>query len=278
MWGYKEWIGNFFPARTPAGDFLRIYSRQLNTVEGNTIFYSLPSAETVTRWREETPETFRLCPKVLRSISHEGQLEYKRDETLLFAQRMRLLESRLGPIFLQLPPSFGPGQFSQLEAFLDYWPDDLQLAVEVRHPDFYNEPHVLLLNTLLTQHNVARVLMDSRPIRLGTAEEQEILQARERKPDLPLQIITTTNFVLLRYIGNPSMEANAPLLEEWSQHIGEWLKKGITVYAFCHCPYEKHSPEICAALYQRVSKHVSLPPLAWSQKLKQADVEQPRLF
>ncbi len=35
-WGYKEWVGNFFPARTPASDFLRLYSRRLNCVEGNT--------------------------------------------------------------------------------------------------------------------------------------------------------------------------------------------------------------------------------------------------
>lgn len=278
MWGYKEWVGNFFPARTPASDFLRIYSRQLSTVEGNTLFYALPSGETVARWREETPSTFRFCPKVSRSISHEGSLEDKRDETLVFTRRMRLLETRLGPAFLQLPPSFGAAHLPQLETFLSYWPDDLQLAVEVRHPDFYKEPHASLLNTLLAQTKTARVLMDTRPIRTGTTEEQEMLQARERKPNLPLQITTTTDFVLLRYIGHPRMEVNAPLLDTWSQQIATWLKQGLTVYAFCHCPFEKHSPEICAALYQRVGVLVPLPPLNWTQKARQPEIEQPRLF
>lgn len=278
MWGYKEWIGNFFPARTPASDFLRIYSNIFNVVEGNTIFYSLPSVETIMRWRQETPPTFRICPKVLRSISHEAPLDSKRDETLIFIERMRGLDTRLGPIFLQLPPFFAPAQLSQLETFLNFWPNDVRLAVEVRHFDFYQDHSAQLLNSLLAQHKVARVMMDIRPMSIGPAEEQKELQARERKPNLPLQITTTTDFTFLRYIGHPRMEVNDPLLDTWSEQIGQWLKQGTTVYAFCHCPFEKHSPEICVALYQRVSALVPLPPLTWPQKAKAPEIEQPRLF
>lgn len=278
MWGYKEWVGNFFPAHTPSSDFLRIYSRQLTTVEGNTVFYATPAAETIARWRQETPPTFRICPKISRSISHDAPLEMGRDATLMFVERMRGLETRLGPMFLQLPPTFGPAQLPQLEFFLNYWPTDLRLAVEVRHLDFYREPHAATLNTLLSQRNAARVMMDTRPIRIGTVEEQELHQTRERKPNLPLQITVTSDFTFLRYIGHPRMEVNEPLLDEWAQQIGAWLKHGTTVYAFCHCPFEKHSPEICAELYQRVGKQVSLPPLAWQPRSKDANIEQPRLF
>lgn len=278
MWGYKEWVGNFFPAHTPSSDFLRLYSRNLNTVEGNTVFYALPSSETIARWCQETPPTFRLCPKVSRSISHGAQLENSRDETLLFIDRLRPLGTRLGPIFLQLPPSFGPAHLPQLEAFLNYWPTDLHLAVEVRHADFYTERHALKLNTLLSQRKAARVMMDTRPIRIGSTKEQQILQARERKPNLPLQIAVTTDFTFLRYIGHPRMEVNEPLLDTWAQQIGQWLKQGITVYVFCHCPFEKHSPEICAALYQRVSDLMPLPPLTWQQEPNDADIQQQRLF
>jgi uncharacterized protein YecE (DUF72 family) len=278
MWGYKEWVGNFFPAHTPAGDFLRLYSKKLNVVEGNTIFYALPSSETIARWCQETPSTFHICPKVSRNISHEGRLENSKDKTLFFVARMRELGTRLGPIFLQLPPSFGPPQLPQLEAFLNYWPTDVRLAVEVRHADFYGERHALTLNTLLSEHKVARVMMDTRPIRTGSTEEQQILQARERKPNLPLQIATTTDFTFLRYIGHPRMEINEPLLNDWAQQIGQWLKQGTTVYVFCHCPFEKHSPEICAALYQRVSSLVPLPLLAWQQEANATEIQQPRLF
>ncbi len=239
MWAYKEWVGNFFPEHTPSNDFLRLYSRKLNAVEGN---------------------------------------KNSRIETLLFIDRMRELGTRLGQIFLQLPPSFGPAHLPQLEAFLNYWPTDVHLAVEVRHSDFYTEQHALKLNTLLSQHKAARVMMDTRPIRTGSTKEQQVLQARERKPNLPLQIAVTTDFTFLRYIGHPRMEVNDPFLDTWAQQIGQWLKQGITVYVFCHCPFEKHSPEICAALYQRVSALVPLPPITSQQETNDSDIQQQRLF
>ncbi len=278
MWGYKEWVGNFFPAHTPTSDFLRLYSRRLTTVEGNTTFYALPSAETIARWSLETPETFRLCPKVSRAISHSPRLDTRKEETVLFIERMRELGSRLGPIFLQLPPSFAPAQLPQLQSFLDFWPTDLRLAVEVRHPEFYKEPHAPVLNSLLSQYNVARVMMDTRPIRIGTTEEKQVLQARERKPDLPLQVSVTTDFIFLRYIGHPRMEVNESFLESWAQQLAQWIGQRITLYVFCHCPFEVHSPFICLELYRRVQALVPVPPLPWQSEQGDSKPEQARLF
>jgi uncharacterized protein YecE (DUF72 family) len=202
----------------------------------------------------------------------------QRDETLLFVERMRGLGTRLGPIFLQLPPSFEPEQLPQIQAFLDFWPTDIRLAVEVRHPDFFEPPHATKLNTLLSHYNVARVMMDTRPIRVGSTKEQQILQARERKPNLPLHITTTTDFAFVRYIGHPRMEENDPFLDTWAQQCGEWLKQRITLYVFCHCPFEEHSPHICAELYRRVTTLFPLPPLPWKPHGRDTEPEQYRLF
>jgi uncharacterized protein YecE (DUF72 family) len=278
MWGYKEWVGSLFPTHTPQSDFLRLYSNRLSTVEGNTTFYATPSVETITRWRQETPETFRFCPKVSRSISHAPHLDTKKDETLFFVERMRGLGTRLGPMFLQLPPAFAPAHLPQLQAFLAFWPTDVRLAVEVRHPDFYTEPHASTLNSLLNQHQAARVMMDTRPIRVGSPQEQQVLQARERKPNLPLQIVTTTDFTFVRYIGHPRMEVNEPFLEEWAQQLGQWLTQGLTLFVFCHCPFEKHSPDICAALYHHLRQLVPLPALSWIPEKPDMGIEQGRLF
>jgi uncharacterized protein YecE (DUF72 family) len=278
MWGYKEWVGNFFPLHTPPSDFLQLYSRRLTAVEGNTVFYALPSAETVARWKQETPETFRFCPKVSRSISHAASLKNSRDATLELIDRMRGLGSRLGPLFLQLPPSFDFTHLSQLEEYLSSWTTDVRLAVEVRHPSFYTQQHSLKLNTLLRQYHVGRVMMDTRPIRIGSAEEKQILHARERKPDLPLQIAVTSNFIFLRYIGHPRMEVNNTFLDAWAWQLAQWIEEGLTVYVFCHCPYEIHSPDICKALYQRVSTFVTLPPLPWESEEDETTLEQSRLF
>jgi uncharacterized protein YecE (DUF72 family) len=278
MWANKEWVGNFFSAHTLSNDFLRLYSRKLNTVEGNTVFYALPSSETIARWCQETPPTFRICPKVSRSISHGAQLENSRNETLLFIDRMRELGTRLGPIFLQLPPSFGPAHLPQLEAFLNSWPPDVHLAVEVRHSDFYAEHNTQKLNTLLTEHKTARVMMDTRPIRTGSTKEQQVLQARERKPNLPLQISLTTDFTFIRYIGHPRMEVNDPFFNSWAEQMAEWLTHDITVYVFCHCPFEVHSPILCYTLYERVRALAPVPPLPWRPESSGKGPEQTRLF
>ena len=278
MWGYKEWVGTFFPPRTAQSDFLRLYSRRLTTVEGNTSFYAVPSAETVARWYTETPPEFRFCFKIPRDISHLPHLETRKSEVDFFTERIRGLKERLGPLFLQLPPAFGPAQLSQLKAFLDFWPADLRLAVEVRHPEFYMEPHAAKLNLMLNQYNVARIMMDSRPIRIGSAEEKQILQARERKPDLPLQISVTSDFIFLRYIGNPHMDVNNTFLNTWAKQLAQWVEEGLTLYVFCHCPFEVHSPSICATLYERVSALTSLPPLPWQPEQPDAGPEQARLF
>src|SRR5260370_7479154 len=130
---------------------------------GNTTFYALPSAETVARWSVETPETFRLCPKISRAISHSPGLDTKKTETLLFIERMRGLGKRLGPMFLQLPPSFEPAQLIQLQAFLDFWPPSIPLAVEVRHPAFFKNPPPTPLTQLLLQYNTPPLFLITMP-------------------------------------------------------------------------------------------------------------------
>lgn len=278
MWGYKEWVGPFFPQRTPAGEFLHLYSRRLTTVEGNTTFYAIPSAEMVARWRAETPLDFRFCPKIPRTISHASHLVTAKDEIVFFTDRMRGLHERLGPIFLQLPPAFKPAELSQLQTFLDYWPADLRLAVEVRHPDFYKEQNASVLNSLLSRYNVARVMMDTRPIRIGSTEEKQVLQARERKPDLPLQVSVTTDFIFLRYIGHPRMQVNEQFFASWSEQLAQWLRQGVTLYVFCHCPFEVYSPSICYTLYERVRRSNPLPALPWKPEEAEGEPEQGRLF
>jgi Uncharacterized conserved protein len=281
MWGYKNWVGSFFAPHTPQSDFLRLYSRRLTTVEGNTVFYALPSAETIQHWIRQTPADFRFCPKVSRTISHATDITQHDSEVKMFCQRMRLFGERLGPIFLQLPPTFSPTQSEQLQSFLGHWPADLRLAVEVRHADFFKEPYATQLNTLLKQHNVGRVLLDTRPIRIGPMQEQRELQARERKPHLPLQLHVSSDFVFLRYIGHPRMEVNEPLLKHWALQLAQWYREGYTLYIFCHCPFEEHSPYICHKLYSYLREEtptLSLPPLSWQPEEDTHNPEQMQLF
>jgi uncharacterized protein YecE (DUF72 family) len=119
IWANKGWVGDFFPKGTKSGDFLHEYARRLNTVEGNTTFYAVPSPDTLARWQAETPDGFHFCPKIPRAISHAGPLRPQLDEARRFANLMRDgLAERLGPIFLQLPPRYAPKMLDDLRAFL----------------------------------------------------------------------------------------------------------------------------------------------------------------
>jgi uncharacterized protein YecE (DUF72 family) len=68
------------------------------------------------------------------------------------------------------------------------------------------------------------------------------------------------------------------VFKEWAAQLAQWLSEGKSLYMFCHCPFEVHSPEICWQLYQHVRDLVSLPPLPWQKEDNSAVAEQPRLF
>ncbi len=289
IWAHQGWVGNFFPKGTKQADYLREYAKRLTTVEGNTTFYAAPSVETVRRWVEDTPATFRFCPKLPRSVSHAGQLMPHLGEAQRFIDLMQNLGARLGPMFLQLPPRYSPKLLGDLQKFLAAWPREVQLALEVRHLDWFSEPQHATLNDLLRAHDMGRVLIDTRAIRnLPGAKidpgkmRVQVEVAQERKPDVPLLPVRTGSFAFVRYIGHPDVPANAPLLDEWTERMAQWLNEGATIFAFCHCPDQTYAPPICRELHRRVAARAKIDPLPWDEVEPGQDstlpYEQGRLF
>jgi uncharacterized protein YecE (DUF72 family) len=283
IWAYKGWVGSFYPKGTKQSDYLYEYARRLNTVEGNTTFYAVPAAGTLQRWAAETPESFQFCPKLPRTVSHAGSLLDHLGEAQEFLEVMSQLGPRLGPLFLQLPPSYPPGQLRDLRGFLENWPSRVRLAVEVRHTGWFDEAAQESLARLLTARGVARVIIDTRPIQdlrgdriLEGSVYKRLLEARLRKPHLPIRREPTADFAFLRYIGHPDPARNETFLGEWSEHIASWLETGKDVYVFCHCPDERLDPWLCRAIHERVSTLVHLPPLPWDEAESPAPY-QPRL-
>jgi len=284
IWSFKGWVGNFYPKGTKPAEFLFQYARRLTDIEGNTTFYAVPSRETLGNWVEQTPATFRFCPKVPKAISHEGKLADNIDKALGFVDVMRGLGARLGPMFLQLPPRFSPNLLADLQTFLSLWPADVRLAVEVRHLDWFDSPHDEALDALLTEHNMARVTIDTRPIRslqgdklLAGSTYESLLEARERKPDVPVVPKRTSDFVFVRYIGHPDMEINRPFLEEWGSYFSSQIKSGANVFMFCHSPDNMIAPYLCKELHRLVANDVDIPPLPWDE-IKPDIPGQPTLF
>jgi len=284
IWSWKGWVGNFYPEGTKPSEFLHEYTRRLTTVEGNTTFYAVPAQKTLEGWAEEMPPTFRFCPKVPKAISHEGKLMDNVERAREFINIMSQLGTRLGPMFLQLPPRYSPKLLGDLKAFLALWPPAVRLAVEVRHLDWFDSPHDESLNELLATHNMARVTIDTRPIRDLNGDEilagsvyQSLLEARERKPDVPVVPKRTSDFIFVRYIGHPEIEANNLYLEEWANYFIPQLQQGADVYMFCHSPNNFAAPWLCRKLYAQVEKEVNLPPLPWNE-VDRENYEQGQLF
>lgn len=271
VWAFKDWVGTFYPAKSQPTNFLKLYGERMLTVEGNTTFYSVPSAEMVQRWVTHTPPAFRFCPKLPRAVTHEGPLMAHLPAALSFLELMQGLGERLGPIMAQLPPSYSPAAFDDLAAFLAAWPRQVApIAVEVRHLDWFRQPQADRLTALLTRLGVGRALLDSRTMydweaqNEGKGDVDPQLESNRRKPKVPLQPEVTAEFAIVRYISHPQLSRNEAYLAGWVTQLNEWLAAGKQVYFFVHCPMEVESPTV-ARYFQEMLEAAGMPvpPLPW---------------
>ncbi|MDY6784552.1 MAG: DUF72 domain-containing protein [Cyanobacteriota bacterium] len=279
VWSFKGWVGDLYPPKSRAKDFLSLYSRRMTAVEGNTTFYAVPSRATVERWAAEMPAGFHFCPKMPKDVTHGHLLETKIAAAIAFIDRIAQLGNRLGSIFVQLPPRYSPENFDDLQVFLEGLPRDrVKIALEVRHLDWFQDPYASRLNELLQHLGVGRVLLDTRPV--YNAPEDPQIASERRKPQVPLEPIVTAKFTLVRFISHPEREYNEVYLQEWAQRVADWLREGTRVYFFVHCPVEARSPQTVRWFQQELERLESTaPPLPWNQ-LQESSVpsEQLNLF
>lgn len=252
-WGFKDWVGQLYRRGSKAGDFLAQYAEVFNTVEGNTTFYSLPNAETVLRWRNATPETFRFAFKLPREITHRFGLVNAGALVQTFLDRLAPLGPRLGPVMVQLPASFGPDRLDVLDRFLANLPSEIQLAVEVRHLAFYEDPELTRsLDEMLSHWACERILLDTRSLRSGDAEHPDVVTARHKKPALPIRIAPLSPHPLVRFIGHPDAEVNEPWLAAWAEVVAGWIAEGRRPYFFTHCPNDFYAPPLARSFHRKL--------------------------
>lgn len=267
IWSNRDWVGDLYTPNAKSGDFLRQYSAVFDTVEGNNCFYGLPRPGTVARWCAEAAPGFRFCFKFPRLISHERRLRAVEAETVEFLQRLTPLAEagRLGPSFLQLPPSFRPDDLPVLRAYLAALPSAFQYAVEVRHRAFFAKgEEERQLNRLLLELGLDRVMLDSRALFAAEPVEADTRLAQSRKPRLPVHAISLGPRPFIRYIGHPDPEANRPFLAPWLDKLALWLSEGREPYVFMHTPNNRQAPHLARLFHQllhaRCADVGTLPP------------------
>ncbi|MGM0546664.1 MAG: DUF72 domain-containing protein [Bacteroidota bacterium] len=233
-WNKKD-LKNFYP--DGVGDELEYYGKNFNSVELNATFYNTFDEDQITAWHDKVPETFKFFPKINRYISHLKWLNGIEEATDDYYNSIVHFRKKLGTTFLQLRDNFKPKFFDRVVTFVEHWPQGVPLAIEFRHPDWFDDEGVASeLYNLLEEHNVANVITD-------TAGRRDLLHMR-----------LTNNEAFVRYVG-----ANHPSdytrLDEWVNRLKQWNEQGLeNIHFFVHQNKERESPKLSAYFIQKLNK------------------------
>ncbi len=219
-YAYPAWKGAFYPPRCPARAMLGYYGAQFRTVEINHTFYRMPSERTVREWAGSVPAGFQFALKLNQKLTHVQRLRACEELLERFLAALVPLHGpqQLGPILVQLPPSFR-ADLPTLDEFFRLTPPLFRFALEVRHRSWHTDETY----TLLRRHQVALCLAE-------TDEE-------------PAPEVMTAGFVYARL----RREHYAPEdLAAWRQRCRAWVAAGLDVYA-----YFKHEDAARGPAYAR---------------------------
>lgn len=154
-WSYDSWRGRVYPTALPRAEWLSFYATLFDSVEINSSFYRLPSAETVARWRTQVPSGFVMSAKVGGGLTHRRRLIDASASLSRHIERFRPLESAWGPNLLQLPPRWRVNA-ERLDTALASVTGVGRWAVEIRDPSWFVDD----VYAVLRQRHAALVVHD----------------------------------------------------------------------------------------------------------------------
>jgi uncharacterized protein YecE (DUF72 family) len=240
-WGRPDWIGKIYPRGTKAGNFLDEYAKRFNCIELNAIFHQLPGKEQVQQWINKVPDGFLFCPKFNKSITHIKRLKNTETELKKFLDIIHSFGDHLGPSFVQPPPQMGPDYSETILEFLDQLPKDLDVFLELRHPQFFTKPNFDELFSELEKRKKGIIITDS-------AGRRDCLHMRLTKPD-----------VFIRFVGNSLHPSDYTRIDDWVIRIKSWMEMGLQrCYFFMHHHDELYSPELCRYLISELNDKCGL--------------------
>lgn len=262
IWAHAEWTGSLYRPGSKASEYLEQYASVFNSVEGNTTFYATPSADTMLRWLDRTPEGFEFCLKLPRIITHEIRLrQHAWLHTDRFLEALSPLHERLGPFLLQLPPSFSGAEFGVLQQFIERLPREFNWALEVRHQDYFGEaPMNKQLNVFLSEQGVNRVIFDTRGAFESDPRDPMVRLAQSKKPVTQWKVVSTGARPFVRYCGrpNPSEGHDDDRLCFWALQFASWIRDGRRPLFFAHTPGDLRIPELATRFHQALSAHLDV--------------------
>ncbi len=252
-WDYPDWIGPFYPSGTARSDFLMHYAERFDTVEIDSTFYRMPTARDAQRWAARTPAGFRFCPKVPQEITHEKLLVGVEEEVRRLVEALAAFGEKLGVVVAQLryfrrAEGIAPESFAaRLAAFLDLFPREMAVALEVRNRTLWAR-QVL---DVLRERGRGLVLIDH-----PWMDPPERIARREDIHPAP--------FTYVRLLGDRvAMEKvttrwGAVVLDQsariasWAELIARALDQGRDVWVYVNNHYAGHAPATLEELQARI--------------------------
>jgi uncharacterized protein YecE (DUF72 family) len=126
-------------------------------VEINSSFYRSHRTSTYERWAASTPDNFRVSVKLPKQITHVARLADSDDAIEQFSVEVAGLQSKLGVVLVQLPPSL-PFDVKIADTFFQALRRHLPCPVvcEPRHLTWFDEKAQIVFQS----HDVGRVAAD----------------------------------------------------------------------------------------------------------------------
>ncbi len=181
-------------------------------------------------WLRFTQPDFVFSAKLPKVITHQKKLNLKEGvetDLIKFIELMQPLWSnrKLGPLLIQLPPSFD-SDLDLIESFFKILPNDLNFAVEFRHNSWWNDETW----NLLKKYNVANTIVD--------------------EPLLPPEPVVTADFAYIRWHGHGgrpwyNYHYERDELEPWVPKIKKITRKVKTVYGYFNNHYHGYAVDNC---------------------------------
>lgn len=238
-WGNRSWLGKIYPEKTPTEKFLHFYSQNFECIELNASHYKIPDEETTRNWVSEVARDFVFCPKVNKEISH-GKFGLTDKRLLDFWTRfLENLGDHCGPSFIQFHELFAYENRQILFRFLESWPSEFKLSIELRHPSWFKENKILpALVEYLSRKGMGLVITD-------VAGRRDVLHSSQTVP-----------WQMIRLIGNNLDPSDTQRVQSWIRRFKTWEKAGIDkVYLFIHQPDDILTVEYARIVAQELKSH-----------------------
>ncbi len=249
-WRHPDWYAEGKNPKEP----LKLYSQHFSSVEGNTTFYALPGSDQIQTWSDSVPDSFRFCFKFPKAVTHDAMLRHCSQEVGEYLERLSPLGEKLGVLWLQMSSAFQPQDLPVLKTFLANLPSDFSYGIEVRNSAFFDkDENEKQFNRLLMEHNVNRVMFDTRIMFANPAPDEDSKRAAIEKPRLPMHVVATGDYPMLRFMSPMALSLSETALDQWANKTIQWIEAGKTPYLFFHTPNKAPVPELAQRFSEKVA-------------------------